>query len=84
MATIERPLPVGTPVHHSNQIWSAAAHVATGVIEAVKGPYYDGSFEYQVLTGEDFGRRPGPDNPQTRTTWWSSLATIPVGEDRDV
>ena len=26
----------------------------------------------------DFSRRPSPDNPETRATWWNSTATIPA------
>lgn len=76
----DAPLPTDTPVYHANQRWAAGLGIATGTITEVKGPYYDDSYEYQVLTGENFARPPGPDNPQTRTTWWSSLTTIPVEE----
>ncbi|MEV4440437.1 hypothetical protein AB0K09_15715 [Streptomyces sp. NPDC049577] len=42
----------------------------------MKGPWPDGSYEYRVTAGEDFSRRTGPDNPETRDARWSSTATI--------
>ncbi|MCX4666418.1 hypothetical protein OG453_07015 [Streptomyces sp. NBC_01381] len=42
-----------------------------------KGPWPDGSWEYQVRAACNFSRRPGPDNPESRTTWWPSWATTP-------
>jgi hypothetical protein len=76
------PLFPSRRVYHCNQRWEAARR-GTATITAVKGPYNDGSYEYEVLTTEDFSRRPGPDNPETRRTWWSSLATIPAEEAVD-
>jgi hypothetical protein len=72
-----QPLPVGTRVRHYGQQWPAA-RAGTATIREIKGPYNDGSFEYRVTTTEDFSRRPGPNNPETRDTWWNSLATIPA------
>lgn len=66
-------LPAGTPVHHVSQEWAHGQ--ATAVITAVRGPFFDLSYEYEVQAGEDFSRPVGPDNPMTRSTWWSSLAT---------
>ncbi|MEU1272998.1 hypothetical protein [Streptomyces sp. NPDC005799] len=71
------PLPVGTRVRHYGQQW-AAARRGTATIRESKGPYRDGSYEYRVTTTVDFSRRPSPDNPETRETWWSSTATIPT------
>lgn len=71
------PLPVGTRVRHYGQQWTAA-RTGTATVRAVKGPYSDGTYEYRILATEDFSRRPGPDNPETRDTWWSSEATIPA------
>lgn len=68
------PLAVGTLVRHINQEW-ARPGTATARITAVAGPYNDGSYEYQVLAGWEFARQISADNPMTRTTWWSSLAT---------
>ena len=77
MTDTDRPLPVGTRVRHYGQQWPAA-RTGTATIVDAKGPYYDGSWEYLVLAGVDFSRATGPANPETRETWWSSLATIPV------
>jgi hypothetical protein len=70
------PLPVGTVVRHYGQQFPAARE-GTATITAVKGPYRDGSYEYEVETGRDFSRMPGPGNPPERR-WWSSFATIPA------
>lgn len=75
------PLPVGARVRHYGQQWPAA-RTGTATVREVVGPQYDGSYEYWVTTGDDFSRRTGPDNPETRETWWSSLATIPATEAR--
>lgn len=72
-----KPLPVGTRVRHYGQQWSAARR-GTATIREVKGPLYDGSYEYRVDATEDFSRQPGPNNPETRSTWWSSETTIPT------
>jgi hypothetical protein len=78
----DAPLPAGRRVYHCNQVWPAGLPGGTArIIVAVL--CYDGSYEYQVLTAEDFSRRPGPDNPETRRTWWSSLATVPAEENPD-
>ncbi len=79
MAT--HPLPVGTRVRHYGQQW-AAARTGTATIRETKGPWPDGTYEYRVTAGVDFSRRTGPDNPETRETWWSSEATIPATEER--
>lgn len=71
------PLPVGTRVRHYGQQWPAA-RTGTATIREVVGPLHDGSYEYRVLATVDFSRRPGPDNPEARETWWSSLATVPA------
>lgn len=73
----DRPLPVGTRVTHISQQWatSRTAPEGTGKILEADGPYPDGSWEYRVLAARDFSRRPGPDNPLERETWWSSNAT---------
>lgn len=73
----EQPMASGTRVHHINQQWAAARH-GTATIREIKGPYRDGSYEYRVDATEDFSRQPGPENPETRSVWWSSLATIPI------
>ncbi|WP_309031345.1 hypothetical protein [Streptomyces alfalfae] len=72
------PLPVGTRVRHYGQQWPAARR-GTATVREVKGPLHDGSYEYRVTATVDFSRQPGSDNPETRETWWSSLATIPAG-----
>lgn len=71
------PLAVGTRVRHYGQQWPAA-RFGTATIREVKGPMYDGTYEYRVSTAADFSRRPGPDNPETVSAWWSSTATIPA------
>jgi hypothetical protein len=71
----EHPYPAGTRVRHYGQQWPAA-RVGTATVREAVGPLHDGSYEYRVTAGEDFSRRTGPDNPETRETWWSSLATI--------
>lgn len=75
------PLPVGTRVVHISQEWAHSWNIPNGTAEIVevRGPYNDGSWEYRVLATQDFSRRPGPDNPMDRETWWSSLATRAVG-----
>lgn len=73
------PLPVGTVVRHYGQQYPAARK-GTATITDVKGPYGDGSYEYEVATGEAFSRPPGPDNPPTDRRWWSSFTTIPAEE----
>jgi len=75
-----QPLPVGTRVYHARQEWARRENLATGTVREIKGPYHDGTYEYVVTTGEDISRRLGPDNPETRTTQWSSWLTAPVGE----
>lgn len=72
---MNHPLPAGTRVRHYGQQWSAARR-GTATIREVRGPWHDGTYEYRVDATEDFSRQPGPDNPETRSTWWSSEATI--------
>lgn len=69
------PLPVGSRVRHYGQQW-ASARSGTATVREIVGPLRDGSYEYRVTAGEDFSRLTGPDNPETRDAWWSSLATI--------
>jgi hypothetical protein len=73
------PLAPGTRVRHYGQQWPAARS-GTATIREVQGPLHDGTYEYRVDATEDFSRRPGPDNPETRSAWWSSTATIPAVE----
>lgn len=75
------PLPVGARVTHLNQQWASrrVAPEGTAEIVEVRGPFYDGNYEYRVLACRDFSRRPGPDNPMVRETWWSSLAVRAAG-----
>ncbi|MER5882686.1 hypothetical protein ABT160_02540 [Streptomyces sp. NPDC001941] len=71
----DQPLPPGTRVRHVGQQWARAA---TATIRSVDGPYPDGSYEYEVTAGQDFSRRTGPDNPETRTTRWNSRTVRPA------
>lgn len=75
----DHPLPVGARVRHYGQQWSAARH-GTATVREVTGPDRHGAYEYRVDTTVDFSGQPGPDNPETRSTWWSSEATIPTPE----
>ncbi|MFE2850575.1 hypothetical protein ACFXJO_05505 [Streptomyces lavendulae] len=61
---------------HVNQQWATSALAPDGTAEIleVRGLYNDGAYEYRVLAARDFSRRPGPDNPLDRETWWSSQA----------
>jgi len=72
------PLPVGTRVYHGGQIWARTLPGGTGYITGVMGPYHDDTYEYFVTTTENFASRPGPDNPETRPTQWSSRVTLPA------
>jgi hypothetical protein len=78
--TAAHPLPAGTRVRHYGQQWPAARRGTATIVDA-KGPYNDGSWEYLVLAGADFSRATGPDNPETREAWWSSLAVISVAAE---
>jgi hypothetical protein len=71
------PLPVGARVSHINQQWASGLPDGTATILGREGPWPDGSWEYQVRAALDFSRQPGPDNPESRTTWWPSWATTP-------
>ena len=73
----DHPLPVGARVRHYGQQWPAAP-TSTATINAVKGPWPDGSYEYEVATGVDFSRPPSESNPPTDRRWWSSFTTIPA------
>ncbi|MFD5513688.1 hypothetical protein ACFWIB_39005 [Streptomyces sp. NPDC127051] len=55
----------------------------TAEIAEVRGPYNDDCFRYRVLAARDFNRRPGPDNPMERETWWSFNATRPACSHSD-
>lgn len=72
----DHPFPAGTRVTHINQQWANRTRTPDGTAEILeaRGPYNDGSWEYRVLAARDFSRRPGPDNPLGRETWWSSQA----------
>lgn len=78
MSGNEHPYPAGTRVYHAGQQWHRAHMDGTAHVVDSKGPYSDGSYEYDVLAGEDFSRQTGPDNPETRRTWWSSMVTAKV------
>jgi hypothetical protein len=78
---MKHPLQVGARVRHYGQQWPAA-RAGTATVREVQGPLRDGTYEYRVTAGEDFSRSTGPDNPETRETWWSSDATIPTEETR--
>lgn len=79
----DHPLSVGTRVTHVNQQWASSKTAPDGTAEilAACGPYHDGSWEYRVRACSDFSRRPGPDNPLDRETWWSSQAVRPCPQD---
>lgn len=70
MPYLPEPLPVGTRVYHANQHWASTLPGGTAKIIEVRP--WTGGHAYQVLTARDFSRRPGPDNPLTRNTWWYS------------
>ncbi|MBK3575951.1 hypothetical protein JHN63_19445 [Streptomyces sp. MBT65] len=71
------PLPIGARVSHINQQWARSLPDGTATVIDRKGPWPDGSWEYHVRAARDFSRQPGPDNPESRTTWWPSWATTP-------
>jgi hypothetical protein len=77
---VTHPLPAGTRVTHVNQQWAIGRTAPDGTAEILeaRGPHNDGTWEYRVLAARDFSRRPGPDNPMDRETWWSSQATRAV------
>ncbi|MEU4999318.1 hypothetical protein [Streptomyces sp. NPDC021622] len=62
---------------HINQQWARSLPDGTATVIDRKGPWPDGSWEYQVLAACDFARRSGPDNPESRTAWWPSWAATP-------
>jgi hypothetical protein len=81
---VTHPLPAGTRVTHANQLWAGewSTPDGTAVIVEARGPYPDRTWEYRVHACRDFTRRPGPDNPMDRETWWNSrhvhaVATAP-------
>jgi hypothetical protein len=74
------PYPAGTRVHHISQEWARTLSGGTATVLTHKGPWPDGSYEYQVRTTADFSRQPGPNNPETRETWWASHAALPARE----
>jgi len=69
------PFEIGDRVYHYGQQWAARIPGGTATVLEIKGPYHDGSYELLVSTGEEFSRRTGPDNPETRSTWWPSRGT---------
>ncbi|MFJ4902951.1 hypothetical protein [Streptomyces sp. NPDC088727] len=75
---------VGTRVRHSGQEWATpvVAPRGTAVVVAVGREHQDGTREYEILTGEDFSRRPGPNNPLARRTEWNSSRTRFVAPPR--
>lgn len=66
------PLAMGTRVYHQSQQWHRAHMGGTGTIVGIYGPRGDESFDYRVMTGVDFSRRIGPNNPEDRLTDWDS------------
>ena len=76
------PLKPGARVFHGGQIWARSLPGGTGEVIRVEGPDHRGDYEYLVRCGEDFSRRTGPDNPETRETWWSSRHAVPAKEAR--
>ncbi|MFI0966970.1 hypothetical protein ACH4S8_37150 [Streptomyces sp. NPDC021080] len=83
-------LAVGTRVRHVSQQWatSVVAPKGTAVVVAVGREHHDGTCEYEVMAGQDFSRRVGPDNPMTRPAEWNSNAvkavtTPPVAMTRE-
>ncbi|MEU3742927.1 hypothetical protein AB0E78_38465 [Streptomyces sp. NPDC032198] len=71
------PLPIGTRVWHINQEWARSLPDGTATVIDREGPWPDGAWEYEVRAARDFSRSPGPDNPESRTTWWPSWAATP-------
>lgn len=67
-------LPVGTPVHHSGQIWARGGS-GTATIAAVLGPWPDGAYEYLVYHHGSFS---GGTEPVSPPSWWASYRTIPA------
>lgn len=62
----------GARVYHVAQIWARTLPGGTGYVLRSEGPDHRGNYEYLVLTGEDFSRRTGPDNPEHHAVWWPS------------
>jgi hypothetical protein len=73
------PFPPGTRVRHGAQIWACLSAEGTAEVIRAEGPDHRGDYEYLVRTGQDFSRPTGPDNPETRETWWASYRTLPAG-----
>lgn len=69
------PLPVGTPVHHSGQIWARAQQRSTATVAAVLGPWPDGAYEYLVYHRGPFSGGVGAPAP---ASWWASYRTVPI------
>lgn len=67
------PLATGTRVRHSGQRWHRDHMGGTATVYGSEGPYFDGTYEYDVMAGNDFSRATGADNPETRPVRWSSL-----------
>ena len=74
------PLKPGDRVFHGGQIWARSLPGGTGEVIRAEGPDHRGDYEYLVRTGEDFSRRTGSDNPETREVWWSSRHASPAEE----
>lgn len=75
------PLAIGTRVSHVNQQWHRNHMGGTATVYGSEGPYSDGSYEYDVMAGEDIARRTGADNKEIRPTRWSSLAVRKVEDE---
>lgn len=71
-----KPLKVRDRVFHVGQIWARSLPGGTAEILEVQGPDHRDNYEYLVLTGVYFSRKPSERNPQTRKEWWSSTATV--------
>jgi hypothetical protein len=71
------PLPDGTRVVHTAQGWGGDVPGGTGIVRG-SAPCTGDTWEYQVEQPEDFSRRPGADNPFTRTAPWSSDHLVPA------
>ncbi len=78
-------LPVGARVRHAGQRWATrtAAPRGTAVVVGVGSRRYsDGSFDYDVVRGQDFSRRTGADNPVTTPDVWNSLRVVMAAPPR--
>lgn len=64
----DHPLPVGTRVRHYVHQWPNAYRDGTANIVEVRGPMYDGSYEYLVSV----------DDGSTKPRWWPAHSTMPI------